>query len=141
MRKARDAQSDVVSALRKTISDIEAEPYEVTTAELELPEAVHKLEKCEATLKQQEKALGVEGRTQYRHLASSPFISARMNAKAVKLRLREKLRSRKFERDRLERSFRRQMNSKFFFLDEFPVLIIVYCSFYTKTSPSHSRCC
>ena len=36
-----------------------------------------------------------------------------MNARALKIRLREKLRFRKFELDRLERSFRHQVNGKF----------------------------
>lgn len=46
--------------------------------------------------------------TWYRHLVSSPFIQLRMNALAIKTRLREKIRARKFELDRVERSFRRQ---------------------------------
>ncbi|KAE9387085.1 hypothetical protein BT96DRAFT_1005472 [Gymnopus androsaceus JB14] len=111
LRKARDTLHDSVKRLENVITDISAEPYEVATAELELDPLREKLEKTQSVLTAKEHALGVQARTQYRHLASSPFIMHRMNARALKLRLRQKLRSRKFERDRLERSFRRQMNT------------------------------
>lgn len=111
LRKARDTLADSVKRLEQVITDLSAEPYEVASAELELEPLREKLEKTRKLLINKERAMGVEGRLQYQHLASSPFITHRMNARALKLRLRQKLRSRKFERDRLERSFRRQMNS------------------------------
>ncbi|KAL0568568.1 hypothetical protein V5O48_013416 [Marasmius crinis-equi] len=45
-----------------------------------------------------------------RHLMTSPYLRERMNALALKTRLVALLRSRKFQRDRLERSFRKQIN-------------------------------
>jgi len=113
LRKARDTLQDSVKRLEDVITDLSAEPYEVAAAELELDPLREKLEKTQLLLAAKEHALGVQARTQYRHLASSPFIMHRMNARALKFRLRQKLRSRKFERDRLERSFRRQMNSMY----------------------------
>ncbi|KAJ3713041.1 hypothetical protein C8R42DRAFT_593768 [Lentinula raphanica] len=112
LRTVRDTLSDRVRRLEDITTDLSAEPYEVAEAEQQLTEVKENLRKTSATLKNKEMALGVEGRTQYRHLASSPFIAARMNARSCKLRLRTKLTARKFERDRLERSFRRQMNKR-----------------------------
>lgn len=55
-----------------------------------------------------EHALGVEQQRTYSHLANSEFIRLRMNARAIKTCLRDRLQSRKFELDRVERSVRRQ---------------------------------
>ncbi|KAJ3968127.1 hypothetical protein EV361DRAFT_806133 [Lentinula raphanica] len=111
LRTVRDTLADRVRRLENTVTDLSAEPYEIAEAEEELLDVKERLEKTSMTLKNKERVLGVEGRSQYRHLASSPFITARMNARSCKMRLRAKLTARKFERDRLERSFRRQMDT------------------------------
>ncbi|KAJ3714856.1 hypothetical protein C8R42DRAFT_590975 [Lentinula raphanica] len=109
LRTARDTLSDRARRLEDTVTDLSAEPYEIAEAEQELLDVKERLDRLSTALKNKEAALGVEGRSQYRHLASSPFIAARMNARSYKLRLRAKLTARKFERDRLERSFCRQI--------------------------------
>lgn len=111
LRKVRDTLADSVKKCEQVITDLSAEPYEIASAESELDTLKERLEKTRKLLTTKERAMGVEGRLQYQHLASSPFVTHRMNAQALKFRLRQKLRSRKFERDRLEHSFRRQMNS------------------------------
>ncbi|KAJ3722681.1 hypothetical protein C8R42DRAFT_579935 [Lentinula raphanica] len=111
LRDVRDALKDRVRRLEEIVTDVDAEPYEVEEARVDLKEQALKLRKADKDLLAKERALGVEGKAEYREVASSPFIAARLNAKAVKVRLREKLKARKFERDRLERSFRRQMSS------------------------------
>lgn len=73
---------------------------------------LQKLRKADSELHAQQKKLGVEGRKQYYQLASNPFIRDRMNARALRDRIFQRLVARKFERDRLERSFRRQKNSE-----------------------------
>ncbi|KAJ3759292.1 hypothetical protein EV360DRAFT_82236 [Lentinula raphanica] len=108
LRKARDSLRDRVSALEDIISDVDLEVYEIAEAEEQLPELRDKLSSIQAKLTRQEQMLGVTGRAQYQRLASSPFIALRINAHALKIRLRKRLTSRKFERDRIERSFRRQ---------------------------------
>ncbi|KAJ3830908.1 hypothetical protein F5878DRAFT_550087, partial [Lentinula raphanica] len=112
LRDVRDALKDRVRRLEEIVTDVDAEPYEVEEARVDLKEQALKLRKADKDLLAKERALGVEGKAEYREVASSPFIAARLNAKAVKVRLREKLKARKFERDRLERSFRRQMSSE-----------------------------
>lgn len=90
------------------MSDPYADDFLVAEASNELPAARKKLKNYRSTLGHLEHALGVEDHKSYRHLANSEFIRLRMNARAIKIRLRERLRSRKFELDRVERSVRRQ---------------------------------
>lgn len=54
-----------------------------------------------------ERQLGIDDKTVLKKLAHTEYYTARMNAKAVKERLRAKLRARKFELDPIERSVRR----------------------------------
>ncbi|KAJ6535698.1 hypothetical protein B0H19DRAFT_1213812 [Mycena capillaripes] len=68
---------------------------EITTRDLQV--AKEKRSKHEAVLRRKESALGVDEQRMLRHLVNSPYIQARMNARALKFRLREKLRTRKFE--------------------------------------------
>ncbi|KAJ3818040.1 hypothetical protein F5880DRAFT_1492029 [Lentinula raphanica] len=112
LRTVRDTLSDRMRRLEDTLTDLSSEPYEIAEAEEELLDVKERLAKASTSLKNKETTLGIEGRAQYRHLASSPFITARMNARSYKIRLRAKLTARKFERDRLERSFRRQITSE-----------------------------
>ncbi|KAJ3725522.1 hypothetical protein DFJ43DRAFT_1157442 [Lentinula guzmanii] len=111
LRKARDTLRDSIKNLENIIIDGASEPYEIAEAEMELPNLRERLDKVHKHLVSKERALGVEGKSQYNHLASSPFITDRMNARALKVRLRQRLQARKFERDRLERTFRRQLNT------------------------------
>ncbi|KAJ3748151.1 hypothetical protein EV360DRAFT_97769 [Lentinula raphanica] len=108
LRKIRDTLQDRISALEDIITDVDSEVYEVAEAEEKLQDLRVKLSSVQTRLLRQEQTLGVADRTQYQHLATSPFIGLRMNAHALKLRLRKRLTSRKFERDQIERSFRRQ---------------------------------
>ncbi|KZP21347.1 hypothetical protein FIBSPDRAFT_718402, partial [Athelia psychrophila] len=56
------------------------------------------------------KSLGVSQTTMLHKLKQSKYLLTRMNALALKHRLRDRLRQRKFEMERLERSYRRTMN-------------------------------
>ncbi|KAE9384417.1 hypothetical protein BT96DRAFT_960902 [Gymnopus androsaceus JB14] len=66
----------------------------------------------EGKVKRKEDSLGVTAKQQLRHLIKSPFLTKKMNARALKTRIRERLRSRKFELDRLERSYRKQRSEQ-----------------------------
>lgn len=115
LRKARDTLRNSIKSLEAIIVNGSSEPYEIAEAEMELPDLHEKLEKTQKSLSLKERALGVEGKSRYVHLASSPFLADLMNARALKLRLRQRLQARKFERDRLEGTFRRQVGSKWRF--------------------------
>ena len=56
------------------------------------------------------RSLGVGEREDYQRLLNSKFLQFRMNALAIKLRLRERLIERKFERERLDQLYRNIMN-------------------------------
>ncbi|KAJ3713864.1 hypothetical protein C8R42DRAFT_726865 [Lentinula raphanica] len=107
---AKKAAQDAVR-LRNVRDTLRDRPYEVEEAQADLDGQKSKLQKAEKDLRVKERSLGIEANAEYRKVASSPFIAAHLNAKAVKIRLREKLKARKFERDRLEQSFRRQISS------------------------------
>jgi len=56
--------------------------------------------------------LGVSDQANLKGLRNNAYLRIRMNARAVKTRLRDRLRSRKFEVEKLERSYRRTVNGK-----------------------------
>ncbi|KAJ7257320.1 hypothetical protein C8J57DRAFT_1516785 [Mycena rebaudengoi] len=68
------------------------------------------LAKAEGNLKKKKEALGITDLRRLKSLENDKFIGLRMNAHALKRRLRDRLRSRKFELDRMERSCRRLLN-------------------------------
>lgn len=108
LRRAVDESNAQISRLEDIVSDPYAEDFLVAEATDNLPKARSKLQGHRAVLRRLELALGVEEHKTYRHLTNSEFIRLRMNARAVKTCLRDRLRSRKFELDRVERSVRRQ---------------------------------
>ncbi|RDB18751.1 hypothetical protein Hypma_014627 [Hypsizygus marmoreus] len=56
--------------------------------------------------------LGVNGRANLKNLEKNKFLQARMNALALKQRIRARLRERKFELERLERAYRHTQSSE-----------------------------
>ncbi|KAG6823430.1 hypothetical protein H0H92_010250 [Tricholoma furcatifolium] len=56
--------------------------------------------------------LGVSDRTQLQKLITNPFYAARLNTIALKTHLQDRLRSRKFEMEHVECSFRKQVNNQ-----------------------------
>lgn len=69
-----------------------------------------RLSEVKRKIQNAEKSLGVTGRKTLQRMLKSPYIKKRMNALAVKIRVRHKLCQRKFEFDRFERAARRQRN-------------------------------
>ncbi|RDB26796.1 hypothetical protein Hypma_005259 [Hypsizygus marmoreus] len=110
LRKARDIHKKRVEELEAVIVDPTTDAETFVDAELRLDDARAALEHANANVHAKERALGVDSHAELLRLVNSPFITARMNARAVKTRLREKLRACKFELDRLERSFHKQVN-------------------------------
>ncbi|KAJ7615590.1 hypothetical protein DFH06DRAFT_1145826 [Mycena polygramma] len=107
-RKALIVLKERVKSLEEVILDVMSDNVDVEVAAGDLAEAKAKLAKSQASLKLKEAALGVNDRQILKNLTNSPYIQARMNARALKCRLREKLRSRKFELDRVERNYHRK---------------------------------
>ncbi|KAG6823602.1 hypothetical protein H0H92_009692, partial [Tricholoma furcatifolium] len=78
----------------------------------ELKDIRLKLEATAAAIQRKSELLGVRDRARLTKLINDPFYAARVNALAVKTRLRDRLRARKFEMERVERSFRKQVNDQ-----------------------------
>ncbi|KII82995.1 hypothetical protein PLICRDRAFT_119974 [Plicaturopsis crispa FD-325 SS-3] len=57
-------------------------------------------------------ALGATDRANLQQLATNEYVRVRMNARALKKRIRDRLRQRKFELERLEREYRHTVNEK-----------------------------
>jgi hypothetical protein len=74
--------------------------------------AVEALSKAQKKLRDKEAALGVVEHQVLKKLSKSNYIRLRMNTRAILRRMRDRLRSRKFELDRVERSFRRLVNGE-----------------------------
>ncbi|KAG6806228.1 hypothetical protein H0H92_012167 [Tricholoma furcatifolium] len=71
--------------------------------------AKEKLQELTLKIRHKESVLDVNEHAQLERLVKNPYIACKVNALAVKQRLRDRLRSRKFELERVERSFRKQM--------------------------------
>ncbi|KAK7438566.1 hypothetical protein VKT23_017901 [Stygiomarasmius scandens] len=100
----------------KYLQDITCDPdsadYDVATAEVELPQTLDRLKTTREKLAKKEQALGANEKTQLHHWVKSQYVTKSMNARAILTRLRERLRSQKFELDRVERSCRKQRNER-----------------------------
>lgn len=110
LRKARDILVTRIEHLENIVIDPSSTIDVTLDAEVRLTRTRTDLERTVANLRNKEQLLGVNDRAKLERLINNPFIAARMNARALKIRLRERLRSRKFELERLERSFRKQVN-------------------------------
>jgi hypothetical protein len=72
------------------------------------------------SLRRKRAALGVDERAHLVSLRRSAFLRIRMNACALKHRIRDRLRQRKFELEKLERAYRHTVNGgKFQCIDHF----------------------
>ncbi|KAJ7434666.1 hypothetical protein FB451DRAFT_1344870 [Mycena latifolia] len=108
--KAREAQ---LEKLRQSYLDavMEEDPM-AALHEVAFDSATEVFTRAEAKLRQKEAALGVSECQVLSGLVKSEYMRLRMNARALKRRLRDRIRSRKFELDKVERSFRRLVNDQ-----------------------------
>lgn len=109
---------DCQKASKKELVDIERMlaigVYEdATEAGSQQDEVQTRINSLTETLKRKRSALGVTGKARLASLVGNQFLRLRMNARALKTRIRDRLRQRKFELDRLERAYRKTSNGKF----------------------------
>ncbi|THU85905.1 hypothetical protein K435DRAFT_684691 [Dendrothele bispora CBS 962.96] len=112
LRRSQKALEKRVKLLQDIIANPNAVDYEVATAEVDLPRVLGDYKKTTDKLRRKENALGTTEKKQIHHLANSPYVNKAMNARALKTRLCERVRSRKFELDRVERSCRKQRSEQ-----------------------------
>lgn len=80
--------------------------------DMQLSEYRGKCERVADNIQKRKNSLGVSDQANLKDLRNSAYLRIRMNACAVKTRLRNKLRNHKFEIEKLERSYRRTVNGK-----------------------------
>ncbi|KAJ7114460.1 hypothetical protein C8R44DRAFT_881299 [Mycena epipterygia] len=106
-RQKSDVLFKHVASLEESLQDDDCTPDVWLYAQLHLDGARMAWKKEKEKAARLERELGVDDSTVLKKLAHAPYYSACMNARALKERLRAKLRDRKFELDPIERSFRR----------------------------------
>ncbi|KAG6835438.1 hypothetical protein H0H93_001459, partial [Arthromyces matolae] len=104
--KKRERGCDSVLQNTQTPQDI----YDDTLVELD--KIRDRFQEVTSKIRSKQAALGVNDRHRLEKWISNEYIGTLMKVRALKLRLREKLRARKFELDRVERSFRHQVNNQ-----------------------------
>lgn len=93
---------------------IQADVYEAgmdfTDAQAFLEELEDKIKKAQRLIVNKRSKLSVDGRLNLKKLVNDDFLRLRMNALALKQRIRDRLRNRKFELENLERAYRKTVN-------------------------------
>ena len=110
MQKSQASYDDTIRDLEGQLLDGSGDPQDL---DLRLSELRTQRSKVMKSILSKRAALGVYERAELSRLSQSKFLQLRMNALALKQRIRDRLRQRKFELDRLERSYRQTMNSKY----------------------------
>ncbi|KAG6826001.1 hypothetical protein H0H92_001556 [Tricholoma furcatifolium] len=110
MRETRDELKEEVNGYNEILiqEDLTTDAHIEVLADLQ--GAKQRLKDLGGKIRRKESVLGVQDQEQLRRLVNNPYIAAVTNALAVKERLRDRLRSRKFELNKVERSFRKQIN-------------------------------
>jgi hypothetical protein len=85
---------------------------DITELGIELQDARGSLTRLGGSIRHKRAALGVGQRTALRRIQNDIFLQLRVNARGLKTRIRDRLRQRKFELERLERSYRHVINGE-----------------------------
>lgn len=82
---------------------------------LQLIDARLRRTKVTNTIRHHRSALGVEDKAELEKMKKNVYLTARLNARAVKTRIRDRLCQWKFELERLKRSYRASINGAFIY--------------------------
>ncbi|KAL6305915.1 hypothetical protein BKA93DRAFT_730537, partial [Sparassis latifolia] len=111
LQKMLGAYNESVRLLELKLLGDDDDIFSIEEVSLKLMEARSKVVNVKQALQRKKTALGVGERLQLSHLINNAFLRLRMNAHAVKQRIRDRLHQRKFELERLERSYRQTVNN------------------------------
>jgi hypothetical protein len=112
----------IILALEKTLQTQEASIRElemqlhavrvpnIGEVNLQLVDTRSRYKKTADTLRRHRAALGTEDKVNLEKMKKDIYLTVRLNARAIKTRIRDHLRQRKFELERLERSYRATVN-------------------------------
>jgi hypothetical protein len=85
---------------------------EFTDLQTQLADERMHLTRLDAAVRRKRVQLGLEGRQNLQRLQDSRYLQVRLEALALKTRIRERVRQRKFELERLERAYRQAIHGK-----------------------------
>jgi hypothetical protein len=92
-----------------------SESFDLNELSHQLDDACAHLASLERGLHRKRAALGVDDQADLKKLQQNTFLRIRMNALALKERIRDRLRQRKFEIEKLERNYRHSTNGMYVF--------------------------
>lgn len=75
-----------------------------------LRESRQRLATINASITNKTKALGVSDKIDLKRIAGNKFLELQVNARALKFRLRQRIRERRFEKERIDQLYRNVMN-------------------------------
>ncbi|KAG6849074.1 hypothetical protein H0H93_011490 [Arthromyces matolae] len=108
---------DVLDDLKVRVSECDSVLEDPSTAADEFADVRqesastrNRIKTLKENIRQKRRRLGINDLERLNELRNNPYIAKRVNALALKNRLKERLRARKFELDRLERAYRYQAN-------------------------------
>jgi hypothetical protein len=110
-RNLKDSQQRVKQLETQLIKDT-ACSSDVVDIGVELQETRQGCIRLQEAIRRKRAGLGVRERTTLQRIQHDAFLQLRVNARAIKTRIRDRLRQRKFELERLERSYRQAVNGK-----------------------------
>ncbi|KAG1764398.1 hypothetical protein EV702DRAFT_1182598 [Suillus placidus] len=114
----------IILALEKTLQAQEASIHElemqllgvrvpnIGEVNLQLVDACSQYKKTADTLRRRRAALGTEDKVNLEKMKKDTYLTVRLNALAIKTRIRDRLHQRKFKLERLERSYRATVNAE-----------------------------
>lgn len=111
-----DTHESAINVLEaKLEAGLDGNGIDMTEFSILLDEARVKAKRIRTTLGCKQAALGVDAQIELQQLTNNAFLRLRMNARALKQRIRDRLRQRKFELERLERAYRVTTNGTYIF--------------------------
>ncbi|KII83586.1 hypothetical protein PLICRDRAFT_119196 [Plicaturopsis crispa FD-325 SS-3] len=112
MQKSEVEFREAEAALEEQLQGEYDEDVDVGDIARELSDIRQKRSAISANIRGRIGALGTTDRANLHRLATNEYVRVRMNARALKKRIRDRLRQRKFELERLEREYRHTVNEK-----------------------------
>lgn len=106
-------KNDLVAIEKMLAIGVYEEDMDATDARIRYEEIQDRIKSINETLKRKRSALTVDGRVRLESLIGNQYLKLRLNARALKTRIRDRLRRRKFELERLERAYRKTTSGKF----------------------------
>jgi len=103
-------KQDIVDLQNMLQSDGSADGLTVDEIQILLEESQQHAKCIQKSISSKKSKLSVDGRLNLTELMDDVFLKTRMNALALKERIRDRLRQRKFELENLERAYRKTMN-------------------------------